>query len=441
MIQTNRMAILAAAIFMAAAVSAKADDNIRIYTSADPILKLGTVPFAGGRTLELTVGIGSAAFRHPSMPANIFQTASDRGPNFTCKAGAGLTALSQKQLCGSMKKARIYPVPEYASAIYTVEILPNASFRILDVLTVKDASGKPLTGLTNPLTHAKTETPFDAHGRKLTQSAGAMDIEGLVRLGDGSYWVGEENAPSIAHIGADGRVIKRIVPTGTEGDFTGAGYPVTGGLPAILAKRHTNRGIESMSVSPDENFLYFAMQSPLDNPDAKAYAKSRNVRVFKFDRKDEKLVGEYLYVMDTPDTFLKDSKSKKRKQSDVKVSEMMAVGLDRIIVLERISRTTKLYEINLANATNLLDGKYDNAMTRPSLAASKNLADVTPVSKQLRFNTDDHKGLPEKIEGIARLGDGSLVLINDDDFGIDGARTVVATVKTLKPANKQAAAK
>jgi len=34
-----------------------------------------------------------------------------------------------------------------------------------------------------------------------------------------------------------------------------------------------------------------------------------------------------------------------------------------------------------------------------------------------------------------------LVLINDDDFGIDGARTVVATVKTLKPANKQAAAK
>ena len=34
-----------------------------------------------------------------------------------------------------------------------------------------------------------------------------------------------------------------------------------------------------------------------------------------------------------------------------------------------------------------------------------------------------------KIEGIAPLGDGSLLLINDDDFGIAGARTQIVVVR------------
>jgi hypothetical protein len=433
---TRYLAAVAAALICIAA-EANADDKIRIYTSADPILKLGTVTFEGGRDMELSVGIGSGAFRHPSLPGNIFQTVSDRGPNFTCKDGVKLTALSMKRLCGGMKKARIYPMPEYTPSIYTVELLPNSTFRILDVLTVKDASGKPLTGLTNPLKHAKTETPFDARGRKLAQDPGALDMEGMIRLNDGTYWVGEENAPSIVHIAADGRVIKRLVPANTERDFAKAGYKVEGKLPAILARRHTNRGIESMAVSPDEKFLYFSMQSPLDNPDAKIYAKSTNVRLFKFDRAREAVVGEFLYVLDKPNSFIKDSKSKKRKQNAVKVSEMMAVGHDRIIVLERIAKTTKLYEVDLNGATNILNGAYDDVETVPSLEAKA--IGTIPVRKALRFNTDDHKGLPAKIEGLARLGDGSTALINDDDFGIDGARTVIATVKTLIP-GKQAAA-
>ncbi len=116
---------------------------------------------------------------------------------------------------------------------------------------------------------------------------------------------------------------------------------------------------------------------------------------------------------------------------------MMAVGHDRIIVLERIAKTTKLYEVDLNGATNILNGAYDDVETVPSLEAKA--IGTIPVRKALRFNTDDHKGLPAKIEGLARLGDGSTALINDDDFGIDGARTVIATVKTLIP-GKQAAA-
>ena len=61
-------------------------------------------------------------------------------------------------------------------------------------------------------------------------------------------------------------------------------YEVEGTLPAILAKRRLNRGIEFMAVSPDENFLYFIMQNPLANPDDDAYAAAGNTRLFKIER-------------------------------------------------------------------------------------------------------------------------------------------------------------
>lgn len=428
MTATLRLACVGLAIALALTARAGAGDGVRVYTSADPMMRLGTVEFQGGNKLELSLGIGSGAFRHHSLPANVFQTISDRGPNFTCKSGVKLTGLTRKQLCGRTKHARIYPLPRFAPAIYTVELLPDSTFRVLDVLTLKDRDGRPLTGLPNPLVRTGTEIPFDAHGRRLAQDPNALDTEALVRLDDGTYWVAEENAPSIVHIGADGRVLKRLVPAGAESDFEGADYPVEGRLPAILSRRHLNRGIESLAVSADEKFLYFAMQSPLDNPDTKAFARSRNLRIFKVDRARERVVGEYLYVLDTPDTFIKDS-NKDRKQSAVKVSEMMGFGRDRVIVLERVTKTSKLYEADLTGATNILGGKWDDPSTTPSLELASPPAAVRPVAKTLVFSTDDHDGLPKKIEGLADLGGGTIAFVNDDDFGIDGNRTVIATVQ------------
>lgn len=52
------------------------------------------------------------------------------------------------------------------------------------------------------------------------------------------------------------------------------------------------------------------------------------------------------------------------------------------------------------------------------------------MKKELRFDTfRDFKPAPEKIEGMALLGDGSLMLINDNDFGIRGDATKILIVK------------
>jgi len=52
------------------------------------------------------------------------------------------------------------------------------------------------------------------------------------------------------------------------------------------------------------------------------------------------VVGEYVYTLDDPRTF---RRAPSEKQNDPRISELMAVGLDRLIVLERTEQTTKLY--------------------------------------------------------------------------------------------------
>jgi hypothetical protein len=54
---------------------------------------------------------------------------------------------------------------------------------------------------------------------------------------------------------------------------------------------------------------------------------------------------------------------------------------------------------------------------------------ITMVSKTPRFDSTDFPEMVGKTEGMALLGDGSLALINDDDFGITGGRTQIVIVK------------
>jgi hypothetical protein len=402
-----------------------ADVTTRIYTSDDTMLRLGSFSFEGGKTLNLSVGIGSGAFRHPNDPPNVIWTLGDRGPNIACsdmkeQAGTELT-------CGQVKNGRVYPTPSYTPSIYRVLLLDDGTFRVTDVIALKDRDGVPLNGMPNPLRTATTETPLDGEGATLKQDVRGIDVEGLVKLADGTFWVGDENGPSLAHFSADGRLIARHVPTGTEGDFAGGAYETVGSLPAILAKRQANRGIEAVSISPDERFLYFIMQNPLANPNSAAYQQARNTRLFKIDRATMKVAGEFVYTLDDPKTFRRDPSG---KQNDPRISEMMAIGLDRLVVLERTEQTTKLHEIELGGATDIAGSRWDDAATSPSLEQTDvAAAKIVPVKKTLRFDTADHSSILGKTEGMTLLGDGALLLINDDDFGVTGQRTQIVVVR------------
>jgi len=421
---------IAALLLAGTAMSGEA----KIFETKSAINNLSTVMVDGGKARDLTVGLGSGAYRRPGDPANMFYAVSDRGPNFVCGDVETVLGVSEDAVCHG-NKVRVYPTPDYSPSIYTIFLGDNGIFDIKDVITIKDQNGIPLTGLTNKLTVAKTEKPVDANGNALEQSVSSIDAEGIIRLTDGSYWIGEENGPSVLHVAADGTVIERLVPAGSEKDFEGAAYKVSGGLPAILVKRQTNRGIESMAVSPDETKLYFMVQNPLANPNADAYKAAKNTRLFVYDRVSEKLSGEYIYQLDDPQTFRNDPTD---KQNAPRISEVLALGNDRLLVLERTDKTTKLHEVKLAGATNILASRWDDMSTNPTLEQENDLSklDLIAVPKTLRFDSADYPMAPNKLEGLAIMGDGALAMINDNDFGIKGDPTQVILIDGLVQADK-----
>lgn len=384
----------------------------------------------GGRNLAYSLGIGSGAFRHPQDPPNILWTVGDRGPNMTCGEAGNLLSKDIGELCRKHRNGRVYPMPGYVPSIYKVELdLVANQFRVIETIPVKTRSGKPISGLLNPQTKATKDTGLDMSGNVLPDNADNLDLEGLVRLSDGSFWIGEEMGPSIAQLSSDGRILRRFVPEDQVGDYQRSEAEIIGALPAVLSKRQGNRGIESIALSPDEQFIYFILQNPLANPNAATYEKAKNTRIFKFDHRAGKLVGEWVYQLDDPRSFALDPSE---KQNDPRISELTALGPDRLLVLERTEKTTKLYEIVLAGAANILGSAWDRVETSPSLEGENDLAKLglVPVSKTLRFDTArDFKSAPEKIEGVAFLADGAMVLINDNDFGIRGDQTKILIVR------------
>ncbi|RJG50479.1 choice-of-anchor I family protein [Motilimonas pumila] len=461
--------ILATSIALALFACDSSDDASRSDITPAPEVSLAgeysltqalkTVTFSNDKSLDLTLGFGSGAYHAKADAANVFYTISDRGPNIPCdKAGE---IIGQADFCKGDSEGKIFPVTDFAPVISKIELVDGAA-QVVESITLKDKEGNALTGITNPL--ASTEKAFSSTGEELAFDANGVDTEALVKLADGTFWLAEEYGPSLLHVAADGTVIERLVTPSVASALADANYTVTPALPEVYSKRKLNRGIESLALSPAEDALYFAMQSPLANPDTESYKASRHVRVMKLGLTAGSVTGiegEYVYVLDTPHTFanvasgqgdLKDGAV--RKQSDVKVSEMIAIDSDKLVVLERISEVTKLYAIDLASGDNI-HGKdiSTGAVENQESTQTKTLEQVydlvsvgaKPVQKQLVFNslTSSHQ-LPKKVEGLALLDESHLALINDNDFGIDGETTqiqVLPIAEQLKVASQAPQAK
>lgn len=424
-----RVALASAICTMLAALPAAALE-VSVLGAEGEGLRMSPVALPGGKMSDYTLGIGSGAFRHPSDPANVIWTVGDRGPNMTCAEAERLLGKETADACRKLRLGRVYPTPDYAPAIYKLELDPaRGAFRLAATIPLKTRSGKPISGLLNPQTVATKDAGMDLAGRPLPDSPDNIDMEAIVRLASGVFWVADEMGPSLVEVAADGRMLRRLVPADAVKDYAGSEAEVVGALPAILSKRTGNRGFESLALSPDERHLFAIMQNPLANPNPAAYQAARNTRIFKIEIATLKVVAEYVYQLDLPQSFALDPSD---RQSDPRISEMTALGQDRLLVLERTERTTKLHEISLVGATDILGSRWDDLATAPSLEQNNDLGPtgITPVSKVLRFDTArDFPKAAEKMEGVAFLPDGAMVLINDNDFGIRGDKTEILIVR------------
>lgn len=385
---------------------------------------LDVINIGGTAPMNISVGFGSGAFHFPGDDRNTIYTLTDRGTNISCSDDVKLLGA---EICDAGK---IFLDPGFAPSIYKFQKSPRLGWQATEVIRLKDSAGHPVTGLPNPLTVTDTEQAFDINGRPVEFDPEGVDTEGMVRLADGTFWLVEEYGPSLVHVSRTGEILQRVVPVSVTTDLLDANYGIEGKLPDILKRRKLNRGIESIAVSPNEDYLYFMLQSPLANPDNNAYKKSRNVRLFKFHRETMQVVGEWVYQLDLPDTFADDPG---KKQNDVKISEMVAVDEDKLIILERISKTTKLYKVDLSSGANILGEKWDNEMTLPSLEQIADLhsVEITPLAKELVMDSArDYPGLlPSKVEGMALLDNNTMILMNDNDFGIEGDKIAFIRIR------------
>ena len=469
----RRTATLAAIALLAAVTAVPAEVAIENFDAVpdDPVLAIGTYTHpAGGKTLTLRVGVGSAAFRSTvgdgvrgRPPKNRFGTywmASDRGPNFQCEEALAVIGLAEAVACpdtpGAGTTGRIYPRSDIGPAIFLVQLRPDHTIRILDTRPLRGNDGQPISGLPNPHTLPTGEFPRDGAGQVIARDASGVDVEGLVhvpRFG-GRFLLVEENGPSVLEVAEDGTVLTRFVPAGTETDYTNpagglapARYAVKGSLPAILLKRRLNRGLESIAISHDHRHIYVMMQSPLDNPTGSGPNSSRdsfNIRIFKlrvhWRPRGSSLepVAEYVYrLAPVADFVAQGEPTPNLRQRDLRVSEMLGLGDERFLIIERTDAITMLFEIDLQGATNILGSKWDDIATSPTLERTADLSTVAivPVAKTLRLIASSLPGasprFPQKLEGMAFAPDGRLMIINDDDFGITDQQTQVNLVDGL----------
>jgi hypothetical protein len=383
------------------------------------------------RTMRFRSGFGSGLSRREGDPAEIVWAVGDRGPNIKVKTAVKLYGLDRLEALASEEGAKIMPRLDLGPALAELRV-EGGRVELVRNLRIADSGGRPVSGLPIPGgPHTRHEPAFDLEGRKLPPDPSGLDTEGIATLADGGFWVSDEFGPSLLRLGPDGRVLRRLIPQGAE--LEGAAYPVDACLPAIAARRQLNRGFEAIALSPDGRWLFVAFQSPLAHPDQSAHEQARHVRLWRLDSETGELAAQYLYPLDPPETFKRDREKGPLERSDLKVSELCFVGADSLLVLERGSETTKIYRVAPGEG-DALPPEHVDVASRPTVEELSAGEIWLPVlAKQLLFDTDEAPEVGADLEGMAILSPCELLLVNDNDFGVEGAETGFWRVRFDQP--------
>jgi hypothetical protein len=341
-------------------------------------------------------GLFSGLYHVSGDPANEFWATADRGPNGQVRVGN--------------ENRRTFPIPEYSPVIYKLQAA-NGSLNIIREIPIKTRSGRPVTGLSNT---NNDEVPYTFDGQtRLDLNPNGLDIEGITRAPDGTFWLCEEYSPSVVHVNAEGTVVQRLVPAGLN---LGADTDVRTTLPAIYAKRRQNRGFEAISINKDGSKLFIGLQSPLEFPTRQIGRASRMMRILVVDPRNQLPVAEYVYVADLPNEY------GETDQGEMKIGDIDYVNPNTLLLVERTDKIARVYQVDLSRATNILNTKWDDLQNtqsslealRPEQLAANN---VTPVGKSLLLDLSKVPNMMEKIEGMTIVNDRTIAIGNDNDFG------------------------
>ena len=402
-------------------------DRGAITNGGEPLLT------ATGETIELG-GFSGLWFDGVAENGNLkFLAVPDRGPNGDPLDldGDGTT------------ESRTFLLPDYQARVVSLELNETTGeVAITNELFLTQEDGTPITGLPNIPNEDRQavdalDNPVDLP--ELTQLDASVfgadydpfgaDLEGIVRDADGSFWMVDEYRPAIYHFTEDGKLIDRLVPQGTVASANdsnpGANFaPETFGLetlPAEYQNRRLNRGFEAIALDAEAGILYAFIQTPLSNPDRAAGDASQVIRVLAIDTETNQPTAEYIYLLQDPQIG----------NNVDKIGDAVYAGDGKFFVLERDSSLDPtaqkfVFEVDITGATNVLGFDFGDETLEQQTPDDLAAAGITTLNKVKVTNLPSIGYLPsDKPEGLALLDDGSLAVLNDNDFGlVPGAEAV-----------------
>lgn len=351
-----------------------------------------------------------------------FYAITDRGPN-----GDGPTAPVPGG--AGVNISKVFPAPSFAPSFGLVTVGKSGAVLQTSVALKQDAtrrisglppqSGVGATGET-PLTDAYIFDPakanFDANG---------LDPETLVLdKARKVLWSSDEYGPFIVRINIDSGVIeKKYAPGSGAAD-----------LPAVLALRRPNRGMEGLTLDVASGRLHGFLQSPIDPKDGAGKSiqalppggKKTDVRhLAKFTRwlefdpatERSKL---YAYPIDG-------SQYDKDRTGNAKLGDVVSLGNGRFIVIEQGARKSdakvfnKLVLVEIpADATDIaaLDHNLEISSITQAASGGADWSSVVTLKKTDLLDLNALGWLAEKAEGLTLVDEHTLALVNDNDFGV-----------------------
>lgn len=334
---------------------------------------------------SLTLGLGSGLSRRADDPPGRVFAVTDRGPNIFASQAVDDLGLTRFALFRGERDVKVMLVPQQVPEIVELQVEAD-EVRLVSRMALKTQTGRGLSGIA-PIGH--DERLFDTTGRVLRPSPLGVDPEAIAIMPGGGSFIAEEYGPSLLKVRADGIVTHRWTPEGQARRLRDPGVQVREALPFRAMRRRANRGFEALCASGDGQWLFVGFQSAL------TAESEESAPIWKLDARTGRLAEEWRYPFDTPDSFKRDAARRKVRMDDLKICEFAWISEDRLLVLERISHTTKIYAVDLAPLP----------------------------QKTLIISSDDYPEIGPDMEGMTLLSPTEILLVSDNDFGVEGAET------------------
>lgn len=220
-----------------------------------------------------------------------------------------------------------------------------------------------------------------------------FDVESLVRMPDGTYWMGDEFGPWLLHFSAEGRLLEAPVP------LDGVKAPENPTLNGAQPDLGSSKGFEGLVRSVDGRHLYPLLEGTVrgDTPG--------DLRFSEFDRRRGAYTGKrFVYRLESAAHAIGDA---------------VAVDRHRFLVIERDGgqgESARFKRIYLADSR---DRDGDGLMDKTLVADLLDIADP----ENLGGSGGTFRFPFQTIEDVNLVDDRTLAVLNDNNFPFSSGRT------------------